>query len=186
MQWSGVRYAMMVDQYSGWPSMSKPAEMSVTDWFTDFCSIFSIPVVRMTEGGPEFMSMRFKQTFMNDGVHHIVSTPNNPHTNCRAELGVKTMKRMIRENIGSDGNLRTSKFVRAMLQYKNTPSRNWGMSPAECIFGRALMDYLPITSQSFLQTGETSWSRTMAAREQALEPRYSKLKERWSVKKLDP
>ena len=68
-------------------------------------------------------------------MHHRVSTPHNPHANCRAELGVKTVKRLIRDNVGSDSNLRTTKFVRAMLQYKNTPSHDWAVLPAECVAG---------------------------------------------------
>ena len=141
-----------------------------------------------TDGGPEFMSVKFKQALRDYGVHHRVSTPHNPHANCRAELGVKTMKRIIRENVGSDGNLRTPKFVKAMLQYKNTPDRDWGVSPAECIFGRQLTDYLPVSKQNFLQNSNNKWRRTLEERERALKPRYSALEKRWreNTKKLRP
>ena len=188
MQSAGVRYAVMDDRYSGWPSVSKPAELSVTDWFTDFCSVFGIPDVITTDGGPEFMSVKFKQALRDYGVHHRVSTPYNPHANCRAELGVKTMKRIIRENVGSDGNLRTPKFVKAMLQYKNTPDRDWGISPAECIFGRQLTDYLLVSKQNFLQNCSNEWKCTLEERERAFKPRYSALEKRWrqNTKKLQP
>ena len=49
-----------------------------------------------------------------------VSSIGNAHANCRAELAVKSMKRLLRENVNQDGSLNSAKFSRAILQYRNT------------------------------------------------------------------
>ena len=54
------------------------------------------------------------------GVQHRLSSVAFPHSNQRAELAVKSMKRLLRENIGMDGKLNTDSFQRAVMQYRNT------------------------------------------------------------------
>ena len=44
-----------------------------------------------------------------------------PHSNCRIELSVKTIRILLRNNVGSHVSLEVDKFRRGMLQYKNTP-----------------------------------------------------------------
>ena len=62
------------------------------------------------------------ETFLrNWGVQHRVSSVAHPHSNCRAELGVKTVKRMLVGSTGPGGSLNTDAFQRAMLAYRNTP-----------------------------------------------------------------
>ena len=71
------------------------------------------------------------------------SSANFPQSNGRAELAVKTCKRLLRSNTGPDGSLDTSMVARALLQYRNTPIAGIGMSPAYMLFGRQLRDALP-------------------------------------------
>jgi hypothetical protein len=37
------------------------------------------------------------------GIHHRISSVANPHTNARAELGVKTVKRMLMDIVPAKG-----------------------------------------------------------------------------------
>ena len=53
------------------------------------------------------------------------------------------MKRLLRENVANDGRLNSDQFQRAVMQYRNTPDRDTGRSPAQVIFGRELRDFLP-------------------------------------------
>ena len=91
-----------------------------------------------------------------------------PHSNCRAESGVKTVKHLLMDNTGDSGDLDTDKFQRAMLQYRFTPDRDTKLSPATsmCIFGRPIRDFIPIPPGRY-KPHET-WHSTAMAREEAL------------------
>ena len=48
-----------------------------------------------------------------------------PHSNCRViEIGVKTVKQFITNNVDTTGNLDVDKFQHAILQYCNTPDKD--------------------------------------------------------------
>ena len=63
------------------------------------------------------------------GIKHRVSSVANPHANSRAELGVKTVKRLLRENTGKFGHLNVAKVSRALMGFRNTPDRDTKLSP---------------------------------------------------------
>jgi hypothetical protein len=48
----------------------------------------------------------------------------NPHRNARAELGVKTVKRMLMDIVSAKGILDRAVVSRALLQLRNTPDRD--------------------------------------------------------------
>ncbi|KAK3883907.1 hypothetical protein Pcinc_011809 [Petrolisthes cinctipes] len=55
---------------------------------------------------------------------------HNYLSNGRAEAAVKSAKRVLRGNIGADGNLDTDKATLALMQYHNMPLRDINKSPA--------------------------------------------------------
>ena len=91
------------------------------------------------------MSGRMQELMKNYGIRHRVSSAYNPHSNCRAEVGVKTIKRMLRDNIDADGDISNSRFLAAILQYKNTPDRDTKLSPLDLVFGRKMNGFVPNT-----------------------------------------
>ena len=95
-----------------------------------------------------------------------------PHSNQRAELGVKSAKRMLRENVSPNGHLNTDKFLRALLNHRNTPDRDTGLSPAQVIFGHPIRDFLPVKPGRYKPRQE--WRMTMERREQALARRHAR------------
>ena len=58
----------------------------------------------------------------------------------RTEVAVKNMKRLLKSNTGPDGSLDNDKFLRAILQLRNTPDPDCNLSPAEILFGKPLRD----------------------------------------------
>lgn len=66
-----------------------------------------------------------------------------PQSNGRAEVGVKTMKRLIHNNVSSDGSLNNNKIMRPLLEYRNTPLPDIKLSPAQILFHRQLKDGIP-------------------------------------------
>ena len=73
-------------------------------------------------------------------MKHRLSSAYNPQSNGRAEVTVKTMKRLLQDNIGANGNLNTDTVTRVMLQLRNTPEGDSGLSPAQILLGRTLRD----------------------------------------------
>ena len=69
-----------------------------------------------------------------------------PQYKDRAEVAVKAAKRLLMANVSPRGDLNNDSFLRALLQLRNTPDPDCGMSPAEIVFGRPLQDAFPFVN----------------------------------------
>ena len=58
----------------------------------------------------------------------IVQRPNTvyfPHSNSRANMAMKSSKRMLQDCVSRAGSIDNDKFMKAILQYRNTPHKDW-------------------------------------------------------------
>ena len=67
-------------------------------------------------------------------VRHRITSVANPHANCRAELAVKTVKRMLMDNVSGTASLEVDKFQGALLMHRNTVDPETKASPALSVF----------------------------------------------------
>ena len=120
----------------------------------------------------------------------LSSYPTQPvafsHSNCRAEVGIKTIKRFITGNVGKNGAINIDAFQAAILQYRNTPDPTTKMSPAMCVFGRPVKDLIPILPGKY--NPHTTWRESLQLREEALRHCHMHHQEKWSehTKTLPP
>ena len=82
---------------------------------------------------------------------------------------------MLKENIGPQGSLDTDKMARALQAYRNTPSKDLGLSPAQILYGRVLRDHLP-TPKEFLEQRK-EWVLLKEEREKTLTTKYGRVQE---------
>ena len=175
---AGHHYIVYVDRYSGWMEIAKAKDgafhtlcTTLQRWFAQW----GVPRCMETDGGPPFNSGQFREFMEQWGIIHRQSSAYYPQSNGRAELAVKTAKRLLRDNTSGSGELDTNGVTRALLQYRNTPLRGLEDSPAEVIFGRRLRDGLPTPTSS-----RPEWKRLRILRELSAARLHARVEDRYN------
>ena len=88
------------------------------------------------------------------GVSQRISSAYYPHGNTRAEVGVKSMKRLVKDNLGFGGFLQTNNCCQVLMEYRNTPDRDTKLSPVQVVFGRPIRDFIPMIPGSYVPKKE--------------------------------
>ena len=170
----GHNYLAVADRYSGWLTVYRvgrgefDGETLVKKLREHFVT-FGVACEAASDGGPQMICHEVQSFLKRWGVHHRLSSAYFPHSNNRAELAVKTAKRLLMENMDNQGGIDTDAFGQAMLQYRNTPHPDTRLSPAQVIFGRAIRDFVPVLPYKYEPRQE--WGFLQEDRERALAKR---------------
>ena len=137
---AGVNYLILGDRFSGWLSIYEAGRgefdaKGLVKKTRDYFCAFNIPEEIATDGGPQMTSTLFQHSLKAWGVLHHLSSAYLPHSNCRAEIAVKSGKRLLRDNVGPGGTLDNDRFMRAVMQYRNTPRQDSRRYPGQMVFG---------------------------------------------------
>ena len=146
----GKIYFLTVDSFANWPDLRQAsaatAEAGAAGLIKALRQLFAqfgVPEHFSSDGGPEYTSHIMKDFMSRWGITHRLSSAYHPQSNGRAEVAVKAMKRLLVDNVDKSGNINTDAVMRGMLQLRNTPERDSGLSPAQVLLGRSLRDSLP-------------------------------------------
>ena len=185
--YGGRHYLVVGDRLSGWVEVfGSPAGTTLAGaaglirHLRSFFATFGVPEELSSDGGPEFTAGCTEAFLRLWGVRHRVSSAHFPQSNGRAEVAVKTAKRLLMSNTGPTGSLDHDRFLRAMLQLRNTPDPDCHISPAQIVFGRPLRDTLSFVNrlEKFSNPHvRPLWRQAWAAKEQALRSRFTRTTE---------
>ncbi|KAK3700483.1 hypothetical protein QZH41_004740 [Actinostola sp. cb2023] len=131
-------------------------------------------------GGSAGLVRHLRSFFSTFGVPQELSSDGGPEFKARAEVAVKTAKRLLMSNTGPTGSLDHDRFLCAMLQLRNTPDPDCNLSPAQIIFGRPLRDSLAFVNRLEKYTNPNIrplWRHAWAAKEDALRARMTRTTE---------
>lgn len=180
LTYGGNDYIVVVDRYSNWPQVfqSRNASTGLRSVLREMFATFSVPEEITTDGVPQYVAGETQEFFKTWGVRHRISSVANPHANCRAELGVIQVKRIIVENCTTGGSLDTDRFQQAMSSYQNNVDRFTKMSPAMVVFGRQITELIPVLPGRY--SPHQTWKELLDHTNKALAKRHNAGKEQWS------
>ena len=170
----GHNFVAYADRFSGWLEVErlqsgdfKNVRRSLLRWFRTY----GVPEEIATDGGPPFKSHDYRKFLQTWGVEKRLSSAYYPCSNGRAEVAVKSAKRILLGNVNPvTGNLDTDAASRAIMLHRNTPTQDTGITPSVMLFGRPLRDHLPVLNRTL----RTEWRAMADARELALAKRVIK------------
>lgn len=181
--YGGRHYLVVGDRLSGWVEVfgssagtTLAGAAGLIRHLRSFFATFGVPEELSSDGGQEFTAGCTEAFLRLWGVRHRVSSAHFPQSNGRAEVAVKTAKRLLMSNTGPTGSLDHDRFLRAMLQLRNTPDPDCNISPAQIVFGRPLRDTLSFVNQLEKFSNphvRPLWRQAWAAKEQALRSRFT-------------
>ena len=188
----GHMYLVVADRLSGWVEIFSSQSKSFTSGaaglishLRSFFKVFGVPEELSSDGGPQFKAMVTKEFLAKWGIRHRVSSAYFPQSNGRAEVAVKTAKRLLLDNIDPSGSIDNDKFLRAMLQLRNTPDIDCNLSPAQIVFGRTLSDAFKFVNRVVKYRNpdiRPMWREAWRAKETALRTRFTRSMEQLNAK----
>ena len=179
---NGQYYLVVVDRYSNWLLIfhfrNPPQAKNIISCLRSTFTTYGAPEKIFTDGGLAFQAKEVHEFLTRWSVTHVTSSALYPQANGRAELAVKTAKRLLQENTAVDGSLNTHSASQALLQYRNTPIQHLGLSPAQILFHRNLRDGIPVDPMKLRP--HKKWVIAARAREDAFRSRNSELTRRYN------
>ena len=173
-------FGVFVDSYPGLPVVIMGTTgFDVTKFLAKMCEDYRVPVSCTSDRGPNLTAKVVEDMMEDYRIHHRISSVENPHENARAELGVKTVKRILMDSVSAKGILDTDRAMvtGALLQLRNTQDRDSKLSSAKALYGRELRDFLPRAGSALM--GDM-WMNLVDARETAQARRAKNSEKKWS------
>ena len=174
----GWQYLVTVDYFSSFIEVDCLTSTTAKDVIIKLQVHFAlccIPSGIFSDEGPQFTSTQFHSMVNKWGIAHTMSSPSHHQSNGKAEAAVKTVKHMMYKSL-QDG----TDVYEALLELRNTPQQDTGLSPTQLMFGRLTRTRLPAVTNrpvnkkqsAMAQKRRTRWQQTV--REAKLQQTYKR------------
>ena len=190
---AGHNFCLVVDRFSNWLQVhtGKGGAGNLIKLLGESFHSFGIPESLTSDQGVEYTAAETQEFLKKLGIHHRKSSVGFPHANQKAERSVGKAKRLIRDSVKISGELDTVNLIKGLLQLRNTPDPDTGLSPAQTLLGRQLRDFIPAKPAAHIKSHKDLsdvWKSVADWRELALAPRSAKLHDRLvqQTKELPP
>ena len=153
----GRTYLVAIDYYSNFIEVEYMLSTTTTKVITVLkkqFARFGIPTTVISDGGPQLSSQEFENFMKEWGITHKLSSPGHQQANGKAEAAVKIMKNLLYKAV-SEGN---DPYI-ALLEQRNTPRQDTGLSPAQMMFGHHTRSILPMMSNTSVKQNDTSMQK---------------------------
>ena len=154
------------------------ASSTIVNTFREFFHRWGVPEEISLDGGPNLASNEVKSWLKQWGVSIRLSSAYYPQSNGRAEVAVKSIKRLINGNTGNKGSINTDQIAQALLQHRDTPLRDVNLSPAQLALGRELRDTMPLPRNRYKV--DKRWSSQLHQREKFMSKNHLKIEEKYN------
>eukprot|EP00112_Aurelia_sp_Birch-Aquarium-sp1_P001604 Seg1173.18 transcript_id=Seg1173.18/GoldUCD/mRNA.D3Y31 product="putative protein K02A2.6" protein_id=Seg1173.18/GoldUCD/D3Y31 len=159
--------------------MKDPTAKRVCDHMREWYCTYGAPEEQASDGGPPFQSHEYQQFLNRWGIRQRLSSVYYAQSNGRAELAVKTAKRILLNNTDSAGRLNHDRTARAFMIHRNTPVQDVNISPAMMLFGRPIKDHLPTLRDQL--SVRSQWKDIRELREKAMAKRHVRNAEHYNT-----
>ena len=135
---------MVVDYFSGYVEVKSLTSITAANVVVALKSIFSrhgVPVILMTDNGPQFNCNKMAEFAELYEFHHQTSSPHYPQSNRQAERVVRTVKGLLQQS--------TDPYM-ALLSYQTIPLPFCVLCPAELLMGCYICTDIPQPTKLFI------------------------------------
>ena len=144
-EFNQVDYLITVDYYSNFFEVDRLNDKKATEVIRHLKNSFArhgLPDYVISDNGPPFQSAEFKSFATAYEFVHKTSSPRYAQSNGKAENAVRTVKNLMRKAAEDH-----SDPYLALLDFRNTPTEGYGLSPAQRLFGRRTRTKFPSSSK---------------------------------------
>ena len=152
-QFANKDYVIIVEYFSLWPEVYLLAEAnskSLIEACKDAFARHGIPEQFISDNGPQYSSLAFRQFTEDWQFDHKTSSPHYPRSNGLAESTVKSVKKIIKKC-----HIAKEDVKKGLLVLRNSRLA-CGSSPAQLLYGHALRDNLPSIAQERSKSSDDS------------------------------
>ena len=137
----GRQYLVTVDYFSSFIEVDYLTSTTAKDVIIKLevhFARYGIPSEIVSDQDPQFTSTQFHSMVNKWGIVHTMSSPGHHQSSGKTEAVVKTVKHMMYKCL-QDG----TDVYEALLELRNTPQQDTGLSPTQMTFGRLTRTRLP-------------------------------------------